>query len=95
VPAGVESRPAAGSCNGKRNEGNLDPSHGQRSDVGDTLAGGPGDRVFLRCFVGGDGGEAPLLPIACGGTASCSSAVPVAVRQIQNRLPQAMSRQKR
>src|SRR5947207_13868063 len=34
--------PAAGSCSGPRNEGNLDPSPGQRSGVGDICADGPG-----------------------------------------------------
>jgi hypothetical protein len=44
---------SAGSCNGKRNEGNLDPSRGKRSGVGDNRADGPGERVILRCSVGG------------------------------------------
>src|SRR5260370_11607761 len=69
--------PAAGSCSGKRNEGNLDPSRGQRSGVGDTRADAPGDRVVLRCFVGGgDWRGAAVADKLVGGTAGCSSAVP-------------------
>src|SRR6266478_5428194 len=69
--------PAAGSCSGKKNEGNLDPSREHSFGVGDTLAGGPGDRVVLRCFVGGDGWRgAAVADRLVGGTAGCSSAVP-------------------
>src|SRR6202008_2475887 len=68
--------PAAGSCNGRRNEGNLDPSREHWFGVGDTPADGPGDQVFLRCFVGGGGWRgAAAVDKLVGGTAGCNSAV--------------------
>jgi hypothetical protein len=57
-------RPAAGSCNEKRNEGNLDPSRGQRSGAAIVALTVPVIQSSFGALLVAAIGAAPLLPIS-------------------------------